>query len=193
MSDMLTLSECALATGISARVWRAMARAGQVAHERAKPLDQILIPIEEVAYVVVSGYKPARGKPRTFLLPTSDRPVTAAAFARESERRKAMAEWLAALPADRSLWTATELFERYRVNRDPETMLTFRQFTEVIRDRRLNLGQQITTPNGPQLLFATGPNVAKLKTYNPRKLAEIYNRERSLETWKHLCDPEVTA
>lgn len=63
MSELLTLRECEAVSGINARIWRQMARAGKVASERRPPLGQIWVPVEEVARVVVSESK-LRGRPR---------------------------------------------------------------------------------------------------------------------------------
>ncbi len=64
MSELLTLRECEAVSGIRARVWREMARAGKVASERRPPLAQILVPVEEVARVVVCDGKRKPGRPR---------------------------------------------------------------------------------------------------------------------------------
>jgi hypothetical protein len=67
MSDLLTLRECELASGIAARIWRKLVREGHVPSKRKGPLGQILVPVREVARVVASGYRPTRGKRRALV------------------------------------------------------------------------------------------------------------------------------
>lgn len=168
MTDLLTLTEAELGSGISRDMWRKMARTRKVSSTRTSGLQQILIPITEVARIVVGGFVPKRGRPRLAQLAETEETlpclVSESVQVRQAQRakveawrrgvRRAPDKYLA--PQPRTLWTATELYEEY-LRFDPSTKLDLYGFTNLIRGWEVHCRQPILTQDGARRLYAKQP------------------------------------
>lgn len=207
MNELLTLTEAEIASGISRDMWRKLARDKHVTHTRAGGLAQILIPLNEVARVVASGWRPRRGRPRltaTELIPdvppqleeerTSPTQFCITPNSGESRnhtrlylvQRRAAEDWKRNAQADpekylsashHSLHTATELYQDF-LHAVPSTRLDLSGFTKLIPDWEVHCREPIGTCHGSKRLYATHRR-RYYRARRPWEIAAAYNRERA--------------